>query len=463
MKRAKPDKALPPAKEEQTSVILDSVADGVFTIDMDWRVTSFNKAAEDITGIPRKEALGRQCWEVFKASICETGCALRETMDAGSRVVNRPAYILDVNGDRVPISISSALLKADDGETIGGVETFRDLSLVETLRKQLERDYRCEDILSRSHLMQDIFEALPTIAESNSTVLIEGESGTGKELVARALHNLSLRREKGFVAINCGALPDTLLESELFGYKAGAFTDAKRDKPGRLALAEGGTLFLDEIGDISPALQVRLLRVLQERVYEPLGGIQPVRADVRILAATNRSLGDLVREGRFRQDLYYRINVIRLALPPLRERKEDVPLLVDHFVYRFNRLQGKAVVGVSDEAMELLMGSDFPGNVRELENAIEHAFVLCRGGLIEPRHLPGGLEPEGPASGGSRGRKARLEETERAVIAEALSRSDGNRAAAARLLGIHRSTFFRKVRALGIDLPDRRRGAGSSG
>ncbi len=207
--------------------------------------------------------------------------------------------------------------------------------------------------------------------------MIEGASGTGKELFARAIHNLSPRRGKRFVAVNCGALPDTLLESELFGYKAGAFTDARQDKLGRFALADGGTLLLDEIGDVSPAMQVRLLRVLQERVYEPLGSVEPVKADVRLIAATNKDLGKLVRKGVFREDLYYRIHVIRLALPNLRDRREDIPLLVEHFIAKFNRLQGKDVVGVSDEVLARLMDHDYPGNVRELENIIEHAFVLC--------------------------------------------------------------------------------------
>ncbi|MEW6754171.1 MAG: sigma 54-interacting transcriptional regulator [Candidatus Latescibacterota bacterium] len=442
-----------PLRAEQTSVILDSVADGVFTIDMHWRITSFNRAAKQITGISRQEALGQQCWEVFKANICETGCALRQTLETGQAVVNRPAYILDVKGNRVPISISSALLKEGEEQVIGGVETFRDLSLVEELRRRVEQRYCCEDILSRNHRMQQLFELLPTIAASDSTVLIQGESGTGKELVARAIHHLSPRKAKSFVAIDCGALPDTLLESELFGYKAGAFTDARRDKPGRFRLAEGGTLFLDEIADVSAALQMRLLRVLQERVYVPLGGTQAVKANVRIVAASNKDLEELVQQGRFRQDLFYRINVIPLVLPPLRDRREDIPLLVDHFVARFNRLQGKGVVGVSEEALSILMAYDFPGNVRELENIVEHAFVLCGGGIIEPAHLPRAVLPAGDSVPSSTGGTVKLKEIQGALIAEVLRRTAGNRTQAARILGIHKSTLYRKVKALGIDLP----------
>jgi PAS domain S-box-containing protein len=269
------------ARKDAQSIILDSINDGVFTVDRQWRISSFNRAAERITSVLRRQAIGRACCEVFRANICESACALRETLSTGRPVLNRTIYILDVHGNRVPISISTAVFKDEQGNVIGGVETFRDLSLVEDLRKELEGKYTFADIVGRSPAMQRIFQILPQIARSESTVLIEGASGTGKELFARAIHDLSGRNRRRFVALNCGALPDTLLESELFGYKAGAFTDARRDKPGRFALAEGGTLLLDEIGDVSPAMQVRLLRVLQERVYEPYSGPKKLDHDVR--------------------------------------------------------------------------------------------------------------------------------------------------------------------------------------
>jgi PAS domain S-box-containing protein len=437
---------------DRHAVILDSVNDGVFTVDDQWRITSFNRAAERITGVKRHQAIGKRCCEVFRASICETACALRQTLKTGRPVVNKAVYILDAKGNRLPISVSTAVFKDENGETIGGVETFRDLSLVDDLRKELEAQYSFAEIVGRSASMRQVFQLLPQIAESDSTVLIEGASGTGKELFARAIHNLSRRREKRFVALNCAALPDTLLESELFGYKAGAFTDARQDKLGRFALADGGTLLLDEIGDISPAMQVRLLRVLQERVYEPLGSVEPVKTDVRIIAATNKDLGKLVRKGIFREDLFYRIHVIRLVLPNLRDRREDITLLIEHFIAKFNRLQGKDVVGVSDEVLARLMEHDYPGNVRELENVIEHAFVLCRGALIELAHLPpqlrGATEATSPNIAGMT-----LEAMERFVIADALRRNDSNRAAAARQLGINPSTLFRKLKSLGIAPP----------
>jgi PAS domain S-box-containing protein len=430
--------------------LLDYVPDGVFTVDAEWRVTFFNRAAEQITGIKRAEAVGRRCCDVFRASICEHACALKQTLATSRPVVNKVVYIIDARGQKIPISISTATLKDDRGRVVGGVESFRDLRLVEELHRELQQQNSFSDIIGRSAGMRQIFEILPQIAESEATVLIEGASGTGKELFARALHNLSWRRAKKFVAINCGALPDTLLESELFGYKAGAFTDARRDKPGRFALAEGGTIFLDEIGDISPAMQARLLRVLQERVYEPLGGVEPVKADLRVVAATNKNLAKMVEQGRFREDLFYRIHVIRIELPSLRDRREDIALLIDHFVTRFNRLKGKDVAGVSDAVLARLMEHNFPGNVRELENIIEHAFVLCRGGVIELEHLPPALRGGALSEALRFGHALTLQSMEKLVITDALRRNDGNRHKAAKELGINPSTLFRKLKALKI-------------
>ncbi len=436
-------------------IILDSVNEGVFTVDHQWQITSFNHAAEMITGVPRAVAIGKRCCEVFRANICESECALRFTLETGEPIVNKAILIIDRKGRKVPIRISSAVLRDDHGRIVGGVETFRDLSELEHLRKQLEGRFSLGDIIGRSRPMRELFGLLPAIAASDSTVVIEGASGTGKELFARAIHELSPRRGNRFVAINCGALPDTLLESELFGYKAGAFTDARVDKPGRFAAADGGTIFLDEIGDISPAMQVRLLRVLQERVYEPLGSVEPVTVNVRVLVATHRDLAQLVKEGSFREDLYYRINVVRLELPLLGERREDIPLLVDHFIERFNRLQDKEVLGISDEVLALLMGYDFPGNARELENIIEHAFVLCSGGLIELGHLPPELKRRREAQQFTGRPGTTLRSMEALHITNALRRSGGNRTTAAKELGIHPSTLFRKIKDLGIVPPSK--------
>ncbi len=438
-----------------TEAILESISDGVFTVGLDWRVTSFNRAAEEITGVPRSEAIGRRCSEVFRSSMCGADCALQQTLKTNKPIIGKSGFIIDAKGERTPISVSTAVLRETDGRVIGGAETFRDLSELEALRRELEGRFRVGDLVSRSPLMQRVFEVLPAIAVSPSTVLVLGETGTGKELVARTVHDLSLRCKGPFVAVNCGALPDTLLESELFGYKAGAFTGAQRDKPGRFAIARGGTLFLDEIGEISPALQVRLLRVLQERTYEPLGATRSESVDARIIVATNRNLTEQTRRGAFREDLYYRINVVRVELPPLRRRKEDLPFLVEEFIRRFNRLHRKSITGITGEALSLLMAHDWPGNVRELENVIERSFILCSAGLIDIAHLPEELTARGGSSPASTSIQSAHNLLDARCLQLALERNGFNRLAAARDLGIHKTTFFRKIKKLGITLPTR--------
>ena len=360
-------------------------------------------------------------------------------------MLNRIAAIINAAGDQIPVSLSAGVVR-DGGEVIGGVEVLRNISSIDEVRKAVSRQYRCEDILSVNSRMRRIFEMLPAVSESLSTVLIVGETGTGKEKLARAIHNLSLRADGPFVAVNCGALPDNLLESELFGYKKGAFTGAVGDKPGRFRIASGGTIFLDEIGDISPALQVRLLRVLQEKEFEPLGGVATEKADVRVVAATNRDLEKLVAEGRFRKDLYYRLNIIRIELPSLSERKEDVPLLADHFVEQFNREQGRNL-RLGREAVRALMLRDYPGNIRELQNIVERAFVLCQGGEIRAADLAGvGDSGQAAVDAGSS-----IRDMESALILDTLRKNDWNKARTARELGIHKTTLYRKIRQLGIE------------
>ncbi len=438
--------------------IMDSIADGVFTVDHQWRITSFNRAAEKITGIKKDEAVGRSCWEVFRASICEGNCALSQTMKSTQPIINKSIYIINSEGDRIPISISTAILHDQAGNVTGGVETFRDLSVEQQLRKELQAKHSFFDIISKNSEMQRLFSILELISESATTVLIEGESGTGKELFAKAIHSLSPRKNRPLVTVNSGALPDTLLESELFGYKAGAFTDAKKDKPGRIAMAKGGSLFLDEIGDISPMLQVRLLRVLQEKTFEPLGGTESEKADVRIIAATNKNLEKMVKENLFREDLYYRLNVMKLELPPLRRRREDIPVLAEHFIKKFCRLEGKEPVDITANTMAILMTHDYPGNVRELENIIEYAFVISKGGIIEPQHLPDnlkkarGLSREAESQKGS-SNVASLKEIEKNYIIEELKQNNWSRKATAKKMGIHTTTLWRKIKRLNIEIP----------
>ncbi|MFC1553973.1 sigma-54 interaction domain-containing protein [candidate division KSB1 bacterium] len=431
------------------NTILDSIADGVFTVNADLIISSFNDAAEKITGISRNEALGKPCCDVFRASICESGCALKQTLKTKETIINKSIHILSSEGNRIPISVSTALLKDENGEVIGGVETFRDLTTEVELRKKLEKNYSFFDIITKDHHMQDILGLLPKIAESDTSCLITGESGTGKELVARAIHNLSPRKNKPFVAINCGALPDSLLESELFGYEKGAFTDAKHNKPGKFSMAEGGTIFLDEIGDISPSLQVKLLRVLQEKEFDPLGSIKTVKADVRIISATNKNINDLVAEEIFRKDLYYRINVIQLNIPPLRERKNDIILLANHFINRLNRTRIKNITGLSPEVLMEFMKHDWPGNVREIQNAIETAFVLCSNGLIELKHLPIQFNSDNPEKSNNSNNYS-LKEIEIQIISDALKRNNYKKLKTAKELGINKTTLWRKIKKYNI-------------
>ncbi len=438
--------------------ILSCVADGVFTVDGDFRITSFNRAAERITGVPASQAIGKKCSEVFHADICEQGCAIRRTVDTGRELVGVRAKILTSRGQSLPVSLSTAVLRDNDGEVLGAVETFRDLSAIERLRRELQHQYTLEDIVGKSKAFRKIFSILPDIAESGSTVLIEGASGTGKELLARAIHNLSPRRKRPYVVVNCGTLPPNLFESELFGYIKGAFTDAKQDKAGRVALAEGGTIFFDEIGDLPLATQVKMLRLLQEREYEPLGGIQPIHADVRVVAATNRKLLELVSQGQFRDDLYFRLAVVRVSIPPLRERREDIPYLVDHFTERFNAKRGTQVVGVTPAVMEIFMRHPFPGNVRELENLIEYGFVLCHGGLIDVKHLPedvqqmaGGQDLRGEMDDArDTSSSSHLMAAEADAIVSALQAANGHLGETCRVLGISRTTLWRKMKKHGI-------------
>ena len=434
----------------QTSYILDSVTDGVFTVDKDLKITSFNKALEKITGYTAGEVMEKQCSEVFGSEICGTeGCPMAMAIHSGLSPSIQNLKIKNREGSEVPVNIVATALTDNGGNILGGVETVRDLTEITELRRQLSLGTSDHGIQTRSPKMKRILSVLPEFAKSDATILVLGESGTGKELIAQSIHSQSHRSDHAFVAVNSGALPDTLLESELFGYKAGAFTDARKDKKGRFAAAEKGTLFLDEIGDISTAMQVKLLRVIQSKTYEPLGSNKPVKTDVRIIAATNKDLEAMVNEGTFREDLYYRLNVVKIDLPPLRERMEDMPLLVEHFINKLNKERSRDVAGVSEEVLSILIHHTYPGNIRELENIIEYAFILCHEGLIQQQHLPdwlmknqeGETVETGPLS---------LKEIERKAIIETLKRNDYRKMKTCRELGISKDTLRRKIAAYNI-------------
>lgn len=438
--------------------LFDSVTEGVFAVDTNFRIIAINESALHTLGISIHNALGRNCQDVFKADICDENCALRRVMDKGRPLHGVSASIKGSTGEMVPVTLSASILKDADGNIIGGVETFVDLNRIQHQLEDLGSALPFQGIITGDPAMRQLFEILPTISLSDTSILINGETGTGKNLVARAVHNLSTRASGPLITVNCAALPETLLESELFGYKAGAFTGATRDRPGRFAAAEGGTLFLDEVGDIPLDMQVKLLRVLQERVYERLGDQEPIACNIRLITATHRDLMEMVAEGTFRRDLYYRINVLNVDLPPLRDRKGDVPLLAQKFIEQFSSSRGKHIIGLSSATLEILMSHNYPGNVRELENIIEHAWVMCRGQVLEPEHLPRRLQIR--LLDDANGSKNGFSQVEAAYLIQALERNDWHREQTARELGIHRTTLQRKIKKLGL-LPPARDGRSS--
>ncbi len=431
---------------EYVNSILRGVTIPFFIVDNDFKIVFFNRHLEKLTGYRMEEAIGKPCNEIFRSNICNDQCALRETMTTGQDIVNMEIAITNRRRDSLPVTLTTSLVRDKHGKIIGGMESFRDLSFIKSLRKEIRTKYSYRNIISKNKKILEILQSLPDIAASTATVLIQGDSGTGKELFANALHELSNRKERPFIKVNCGALPETLLESELFGYKRGAFTDAKRDKPGRFRLAEGGTIFLDEIGEISKSIQVKLLRVLEQKEYEPLGSVETEKANVRVIAATNRDLWAMVQASGFREDLYYRLNVMPIYIPPLRERKEDIPLLVEHFIDVFNQTVEGGINGITSSAMKILLNHDYPGNVRELENIIEHAFILCREQYVTPKNLPDYLTDR--FSGRTvKGKKLELVGNyEKQLIEETLRQHGGNIKRAAEELGVHRSTLWRKMK-----------------
>ncbi len=405
---------------------MDSVAEGVIYVE-NFTVKYVNPAAARITGFSLEEAVGRKCFEVLRAEICQAACPIR----AGESLPCEREKVSSLDRFNEEKFLNLKVRSLGKGWAI----IFEDKTGEVRLSKEVQGRFRLRDIITASPKMLEIISLLPRFAASSAPVLIEGESGTGKELIASAIHQLSPRSSGPYLKINCATIPEGLLESELFGYAKGAFTDAKADKEGIFSLAHGGTLLLDEIAEMPLALQAKLLRVLEEGEFLPLGATSPKKVDVKIIAATNKDLASLVREGKFREDLFYRLNVLYIKLPPLRERKEDIPLLVEHFVELFNFVTGKSVEGLSERAMEVLMDYDYPGNVRELKNIIEAAFVLVGGKVIDVEHLPAYL---------------RGEEAERRKIEEALRRAKWRKGEAARLLGLSRSTLWRKMKKYGI-------------
>jgi PAS domain S-box-containing protein len=415
------------------------------------RITSFNKSAESVTGYSARDVIGKPCRSIFKSKVCDEGCPVRQTIRTGEPAAGVEVEILGKDGSRIPVSMNTALLRDENGDVIGAVESFRDMSSVRKLTEELRGLYSFRNIIGRSAEMRQVFGLIRSVADTNVTVLIQGETGTGKELVAKAIHYESRRSDKRFVTVNCAALPEALLESELFGHVRGAFTGATADRQGRFEIADRGTIFLDEIAEIGYETQAKLLRVLENREFERVGDSKTRHVDVRLICATNKNLRELVAGGGFREDLYYRINVVTINLPPVRKRGEDIPLLIDHFVEKLSRETGKMVTGIAPEAMDLLIDYLWPGNVREIENAIGHAFVHCRGGAILPEHLPEDITKGIPhIAQRTLGPVGSIEDMERGLIEETLRQCDGNRTRAARRLRISRSSLWRKMKKYGL-------------
>ena len=433
--------------EELSKIIFNSISDGIFTIDKNCKITSFNKAAEKITGFSASEAIDKHCFDIFRTDICNKRCALKDTLKTEEPIENIRVTIISRNGKEIPIRVTTTLLRDKDNSVVGAVELFRDISELENLRERISNKRTLDDIVSMNSQMQQIINLLPSIAESDCNVLIQGPSGSGKELFAQVIHNLSSRKYGPYIKINCAALPAQLLESELFGYEKGAFTDAKHNKPGQFCLANGGTLLLDEISEMDISLQVKLLRVLNNGEYRPLGSSKTFYSDARIIAATNSDLKQEIEANRFREDLFYRINVMNIKIPPLKERPEDIPLLVDHFLKLYRKKNRNIVEKISPEALRALRKYSFPGNVRELENAIQHTFVMCRDGVIFPEHLPETILDENVIKEDV----SHNLKSEKELIIESLKRNHGNKSKAAVELGMHRSTLWRKIKELQVD------------
>lgn len=441
-------------EERSLKIILDNLDVGVFTVNRGGYITFFNHEAEKISGYNRRQVIGKSCDAIFEGPAANDLCLLKESIANGGTRNSRHGKMTTKNGETIPIRASYMALRNEKGTIVGGLGTFHDLTLVRQLNQAISERYTFQDMIGKDPGMQKIFEMVNVVATTDATILIEGTTGTGKDLLAKVIHSISRRASKPFVKVNCAAIPDNLLESEMFGYIKGAFTGADRDKPGRFNEADGGTIFLDEIGDLPLSLQAKLLRVLEDKEFYPLGSRHTRKVDMRIISATNQELENLVEKRRFREDLYYRLNVFRIQLPDLKNRRIDLPLLIHHILRKLCAARDDRRLDISAAAMEILLNHGYPGNVRELENILEHALIICQGDVIEPRHLPEFLQ-----RGGVRARKDqplivteddRKTDDERKKLRRVLRKHNWHRQKAARDLGIDRTTLWRKMKKLNV-------------
>ncbi|MEE4314390.1 MAG: sigma 54-interacting transcriptional regulator, partial [Desulfofustis sp.] len=434
-------------EERSLKLILDNLDVGVFTVNRGGYITFFNHDAEKVSGFDRRQVIGKHCSAIFEGSAAHDLCLLKESIANGTARVSRRGRITTKNGETIPIRATYMALRNEKGTIIGGLATFQDLTLVRQLNQAISERYTFQDMIGKDPGMQKIFETVNVVAATDATVLIEGATGTGKDLLAKVIHSVSRRSDKQLVKVNCAAIPDNLLESEMFGYIKGAFTGADRDKPGRFNEADGGTIFLDEIGDLPLSLQAKLLRVLEDKEFYPLGSRHTQKVDVRIISATNRDLGSLVERRQFREDLYYRLNVFRIQLPDLKARRIDLPLLIHHILRKLCAARDNRRMEISEAAMKILLNYDYPGNVRELENILEHALIICHDDVIQPRHLPEFLQHPGPPLRKEAPHAAVEAQTDavdqRDRLRRVLEKHDWHRQHAARELGVDRTTLWR--------------------
>ncbi|GMU98613.1 MAG: hypothetical protein AMXMBFR51_13500 [Ignavibacteriota bacterium] len=436
-------------EKNKLETIFNSLLEGTFTINSQWKITSFNKAAVGITGFSVSEAIDKDYWEVFPSEDGKEDLQLKSFIADHHKNLLRETTIIRKDGSRVLVRINSAPLLDTANNKVGRVVTFEDISLMKNLSNHIEERFHFKNIIGRSKPMLQVFSMMENVLDTDSTVLITGESGTGKEIIARSIHLNSVRKSEPFIAVNCTAFAETLLESELFGHEKGAFTGAIRTKPGRFELAGNGTLFLDEIGDIPLSVQVKLLRVLENRLFERVGGTKSIQLNARIISATHRDLENEIKNGNFREDLFYRINVINIHLPSLHERKEDIPSLVNHFMSKYNEKFKKNIHYISPNALKVITHYNWPGNIRELENVIEHAFIVCNSDAIKTEHLPQKLQEllkKLNLNGNETENKTPFEQVEKQLIQSTLRKYNGNRSQTATELGINKTTLWRKMK-----------------
>jgi PAS domain S-box-containing protein len=444
-------------EERSLKMILENIDTGIFTVNRGGYITFFNTAAEKISGYARNQVLGKPCSALFESRGEYDLEILRDSIENGKARSSIKGRMKMSSGEIIPVRASYMALRNEKGAIVGGLATFHDLTVIHQLKKAISERYTFHDMIGKDPSMQKIFDIARVVAESNSTVLVEGPTGTGKDLLAKVIHSESGRSGKPFVKVNCAALPENLLESEIFGYVKGAFTGADRDKPGRFQEAAGGTILLDEIGDLPLSLQAKLLRVLEDKDFYPLGSRHPVHVDVRILSASNRGLEGLVEKQLFREDLYYRLNVLRIELPPLKNRKADIPVLIRHIMRKYCASGDNQPKDISEQAMEILLNYNYPGNVRELENILEHALIISQSDIIELHHLPDYIQKRYKSQNAvsperSLYRKKDSGNKEREIIIKALKQHKRSRARAALALKMDRSTLWRKMKQFNITM-----------